>query len=106
MDMDFTNLVAEPLGSEPSDLEVVRDSFQSMVLKSARADAARELHRVRRDQEIDLDVKSIRMAEQIRKIMATLMAEANIKVESIAEDTPIQTRLPFEEQYDQASIAA
>jgi len=106
MDMDFTNLVGDTLGSEASDLEVVRDSFQSMVLKAARADATRELHRVRRDQDIDLDVKSIRMAEQIRKIMATLMAEANLKVESIEEDVPVHTRLPFEERYQDASLAA
>lgn len=104
MDMDFAELAPEGLSGDSTDLDVVKSVFSKTLISGARANAMRELHSVRRDQEMDQDVKAIRMAEQLRKIMSTMMAEVNLHVETLPEATTISTKLPFEERYDDAVI--
>lgn len=85
-------------GSEVTEGEV-SETITKLLLGSARRQATEELHKVRKDACLDNDVKAIRMAEHLRKIMLTLMAEANLKIEAMPEDTAVQTELPFERQY-------
>lgn len=106
MDMDFADLAPELLKGSEADQEVVREAFTSMLIRGARANAKRELHDIRKDAVMDMDVKAIRMAEQLRKIMSTLMAEANLTVAPLDASTPISTTLPFEERYEEHRRAA
>jgi hypothetical protein len=40
------------------------------------------------------------MADCLRGIMASLMAQANLSVESLLDDTHIETKQPFEHEYE------
>lgn len=104
MDMDFAELAPEDLDGTSADIAVVKDVVSKSLIEGARAQAKRDLHTVRRDRELDQDVKAIRMAEQLRKIMMTMMAEANLSVEELPASTPISTKLPFEDRYEDAVI--
>lgn len=104
MDMDFAELAPEDLVGAASDIDVVKDVVSKSLIAGARAQAKRDLHTIRKDSDLDQDVKAIRMAEQLRKIMMTMMAEANLSVEELPSATPISTKLPFEDRYDDAVI--
>lgn len=104
MDMDFAELAPEDLAEAAGDVNVIKDVVTKTLIQGARAQAKRDLHTIRRDASMDDDVRAIRMAEQLRKIMATMMAEANLSVETLPESTPISTKLPFEDRYEDAVI--
>lgn len=78
---------------------VVEDVVTRMFINEARRASKEQLHAIRRDQTMDADVKVIKMSEQIRKMMITLMAQANMTVTRISDDTVISTELPFERTY-------
>jgi hypothetical protein len=99
MDMDFSQLAPDALCADGSQVENIRNAFKAMVLNNARAQAKDELHRIRMEPAMSADVKTIRMSEQLRAMMTTLMAEANLSVVPLSDATPIQTELPFERQY-------
>lgn len=103
MDLDFGELSPEALQNDAGDLERVEEAFKGMILSQARSKSITELHDIRKDQDMDLDVRAIRMAEKLLKIKATLMAEANLKVERLPGDAEIGTELPFEKRYRQAA---
>lgn len=104
-DVDLTNIAPElSVGSE--DVEAtVSNMVSEMLLSQARAHAREELHKVRKDTSIDSDVKVLKMGEQLRKIMLTLMAEANLKIQPLPNDVVIHRELPFEREYSQACAA-
>ena len=98
--LDLTQIAPEALmGSGEVPLSTVEDVVTTMFINEARRAAKDKLHDIRKDQMMDSDVKVIKMAEQIRKMMITLMAEANMTVERIADDVEISTELPFERAY-------
>jgi hypothetical protein len=100
--LDLTQIAPEMLmGPTPVGTDVVEDVVTRMFINEARRAAKDELHRIRRDQAMDADVKVIKMSEQIRKMMITLMAQANMSVEAIGDDVEISTELPFEKAYDE-----
>lgn len=71
---------------------------REMLINPARARALAALHEVRKDEEADLDVKAIAMAEHLLKIKATLMAEANLRVSPLPSSAEIGSELPFEKK--------
>lgn len=77
----------------------VEEAFTSMILEEARKHAKSELHRIRKDADMDQDVKAIKMSEQLRKMMFSLMAEANVQITPIEDSAIVQTELPFERRY-------
>lgn len=83
--------------------EAAADAVRALLLKEARANARNELHSIRLDPELDHEVRVIKMAEQMRKLMLTLMAEANLEIDPLSEETPIETELPFEKEYRAAA---
>lgn len=106
--LDLSQVAPEALmGPEPIDLEVVKEAVSAMLLSQARKAARDKLHEIRRDVGMDSDVKIIQMSEQIRKVMITLMAEANMTVTQLRDDVEISTELPFERNYqeDQRRVA-
>jgi len=103
MDLDFGELAPEELHNDAGDAERVEEAFKGMILSQARSKSIKELHEIRKDQELDLDVKAIKMAEKLLKIKATLMAEANLKVEKLEDTAEIGTELPFEKRYRAAA---
>lgn len=106
MDMDFGQIAPEAVGSGPADLETIREVFTAAVINPARSQSKADLHKIRTDADMDMDVKAIRMAEHLRKIMATLMAEANLQVQRLPADHEISTELPFERRYQEDSRRA
>lgn len=101
MDLDLTQIAPEALmGPEPVPLSVVEDVFTDMLINEARKASRDSYQKLRRDQDMDPDVKAIKMAEHIRKMMLTLMAQANLSVERLDDSTTILTQLPFEKNYD------
>ena len=103
MDLDFGELAPETLNGDAGDTERVEEAFKAMILSQARARSIKELHDIRKDVDMDEDVRTIRMAEKLLKIKATLMAEANLKVEKLPETARIGTELPFERRYKDAA---
>jgi nitrogen regulatory protein PII-like uncharacterized protein len=100
LNVDIENIAPELLAEGKAvSPEQVEEAFSTMILNEARQHAKAELHAIRRDAVLDSDVKAIKMAEQLRKIMFSMMAECNMTVTPIAESTPIQTELPFEQRY-------
>lgn len=105
--LDLTQIAPEALmGPGNVASSVVEDVVTTMFINEARKAAKDELHRIRRDQTMDADVKVIKMSEQIRKMMITLMAQANMTVEPIGDDVEISTELPFERSYGEESRRA
>jgi len=88
------------MGPEDATVAEVQEVVTKMLINEARRAAKEELHRIRRDQTMDADVKVIKMSEQIRKMMITLMAQANMTVKQISSNTHISTELPFEDAYN------
>lgn len=103
MDLDFGEIAPEAIQHNAGDVARVEDAFKSMILTQARARSVSELHTIRKDEDMDLDVKAIRMGEKFMKIKATLMAEANLRVEQLSCTTEIGTELPFERKYHEAA---
>lgn len=98
--LDLSQIAPEALmGPGEVSLDTIQEVVAKMLLSQARKAAKDKLHSVRRDATMDPDVKVIQMADQIRKMMITLMAEANMSVEKISDDTVISTELPFEKNY-------
>ena len=105
IDLDLRDIAPDVVCDDQVSEEAARDVFQNLILVEARSNAKRELHAIRRDAGMDMDVKSLRMAEQLRKIMGSLMAESNMTVKRLAGDHDISTTLPFENQYGAAQAA-
>lgn len=103
MDLDFADLAPDLLQDGPAGLDKVEDAFRNMILSPSRAKSIQDLHTIRKDVNMDLDVKAIKMAEQILKIKATLIAESNLKAERLSPETVISTELPFERRYNEAA---
>ena len=102
--LDLSQIAPEALmGPGEVDLSVVEDVVTRMFINEARRAAKGELHKIRRDTMLDPDVKIIKMSEQIRRMMITLMAQANMSVERIADSVEISTELPFEKTYSEES---
>ena len=98
--LDLSQIAPEALmGPGEVPLETVEDVVTTMFINEARRAAKDKLHEIRRDQSMDADVKVIKMSEQIRKMMITLMAQANMSVERISDNVEISTELPFERSY-------
>ncbi len=98
--MDIQHIAPELLAEgKPVTPDQVEEAFTTMLLNDARKSAKAELHKIRTDPVMDSDVKAIKMAQQLRKIMFGIMAEANLVVTPIDEATEIQTELPFEQRY-------
>lgn len=103
MDLDFGELAPDAIQNNAGDSARVEEAFKSMIIGQARSKSISELHTIRKDEDMDMDVKAIRMAEKLMKIKATLMAEANLTVEQLKGDTCIGTELPFERKYCDAA---
>lgn len=95
--VDLSHIAPELMldGRQPSEAEV-SEVITSKMINQARAFAKSEYHRIRKDASMDNDVKAIKMAEQMQKMMLTLMAQANLEVSLMPESTHIETELPFE----------
>lgn len=105
--LDLAQIAPEALmGPGEVSLETVEEVVSAMFLSQARKAAKDKLHAIRRDSEMDSDVKVIQMSEQIRKMMITLMAEANMSVERLDDSVEISTELPFERSYREAQRQA
>jgi hypothetical protein len=70
------------------------------LLTSARAHEKTKLHGIRTSSNLSQDEKAVAMADCLRGIMASLMAQANLSVESLLDDTHIETKQPFEHEYE------
>lgn len=102
-DLDLTDIAPE-IATEQQDMKAtVEGVVTSMLLSQARTKAREELHQVRKDPSLDNEVRTIKMGEQLRKIMLTLMAEANLNIEPLPAHTTIQRELPFERNYSCAA---
>lgn len=88
-------------GIKPEDVTEngVRAAMKRL-LNSARAHEKTTLHGIRTSSNLSEDEKAIAMAGCLRGIMASLMAQANLSVESLPDDTHIETRQPFESEYE------
>jgi hypothetical protein len=100
--LDLAQIAPSLDAKDPSE-RAAAEVVTTMLINAARLNAKDELQKVRRDPSLESDVKVIRMAEQMRKMMLTLMAEANLEVTHLANDTVISTKLPFEEGYEKAA---
>ena len=94
--VDLANILPVSDGGHRSSQEQASEAVRSLILAGARAQAKAKLQEIRIESESDQDVKMVKMAEQLRIMMFTLMAEANLVVSEISPDTEIQTKLPFE----------
>lgn len=100
--LDLTQIAPEALEqTEEVSLDVVSQTVGRMLLQQARKAAKDRIHQIRRDANLDPDVKVIQMSEQLRHMMLTLMAEANLKIERLSDDVEILTELPFEQNYQE-----
>ena len=98
--VDVSHIAPEMLrGQAEPTADAVKEVITTMLIENARARSKAEFHKIRRDTVMDSEVKTIRMAEQLRSMMLSLMAQANLSVRQIADDVDIQTELPFERQY-------
>jgi hypothetical protein len=105
--LDLSQIAPEVLLDASVSLnEGTQEAVTKLLLRGARKTAKDELRKLHRDAVIDADVKVIKTAELMRKIMFTLMAEANMEVEELPESTEIQTQLPFEREYEAPRKAA
>lgn len=105
--LDLTQIAPEVgLSQKGESLEEIQEVIASMFLVQTRKAARDKLHEIRCDTSLDSDVKIIQMSEQIRKMMFTLMAEANMSVERLDESVEISTELPFEKADGAFSVAA
>lgn len=114
--MSFTHFLGSPGNSigmkakvtfdlDLSDMDILstqaaaEECVQTVLLSAARAQHLQKLQEVRKDTSEDDDVRTIKMAELLKQIKITLIAEANISVEALPDDYPIKTELPFEKRY-------
>lgn len=107
--LDLAQIAPETLmqlGSKDVPLKTVSDVVATMLLGQARKSAKDKLHSIRLDSNIDPDVKIIKMSEQIRNMMITLMAESNMSVERLDDSVEIYTELPFERNYNDSHLIA
>lgn len=100
--LDLAQIAPEALmGPGEVSLDTVEQVVSAMLLSQARKAAKDRLHAIRKDVAMDSDVKVIQMSEQIRNMMITLMAEANMTVEKLDDSVAISTELPFEKSYNE-----
>jgi hypothetical protein len=98
--LDLTQIAPEAVEETGEiSLAAVSQTVSKMLLQQARKAAKDRMHQIRRDPNLDADVKVIQMSEQVRNMMLTLMAEANLKVERLCDEVEILTELPFEQNY-------
>lgn len=88
-DIDF-----EQLGAD--DLAVATAVVQSQLINAARAYHKNGIQAARLNGDLSEEAKAVKLAEGVRSMMLTLMAQANMAVEALPDDAPISTELPFE----------
>lgn len=93
------NLDLSDMGDFPTP-EAIEEFVRAGILAPARAFQIKKLHEFREDQDMNLDLKAIKMAEQLLRIKLTLLAESNVSIEALPDDYPTSTQLPFERKYE------
>ncbi|WP_152542543.1 hypothetical protein [Sphingobium sp. Ant17] len=85
--------------------EIAAAVFQDLILRAARLQMKTQVEATRARPDLDSDVKTIKMAENLRGMMLGIMAEANMTVTELPADTIISTELPFERKYGDGEAA-
>lgn len=101
-DMDLNHIVPE-MEEGSDEQEMVMELVRATLLTNARANIRNDLRKIQNDHNLDFDVKAMRMAGFLKKMMLTLQAEANLTVERLENDVVIKTRLPFENKFAEAA---
>jgi hypothetical protein len=84
---------------DTSQLGLGEDIAQGIVkglLAPARLTHKSAIQAARLDGEVPADEKMARIAEGVRGMMLSLMAEANLTIEPMPDDTAVAMELPFE----------
>ncbi|WP_313392071.1 hypothetical protein [Sphingobium yanoikuyae] len=92
------NLSDKDVTSTDQAAEYVR----ATLVAAARDHHIKKLHEIRKSSEIPLDDKAVAMAAQLLRIKTTLLAEANMSLEPLAEDHLLSEQLPFEREDEDA----
>ena len=100
INVDIAHVAPELVeGGKVPTSEEVEAALAKLILEQARRKAQDNLRTIQRDPDMDHDVKVIKMGEEMRKLMASIMAEANMTATQIPQSTVIQTELPWEQRY-------
>jgi hypothetical protein len=97
-DLDLGAVAPEPFEGVVDNDEIAANVVSTMLLKQTRLESLAAFRGLQRETGLSQDEKAERQAVLLKKVMLTLMAEANLSVEKLPDNTEIQTELPFERQ--------
>lgn len=97
-DLDLGAIAPEPFEGSVNGVDAATEVVSTMLLRNTRLETLVEFRKVQTDPTTSRDEKAERQAMLLRKVMLTLMAEANLAVEKLPDNAVIQTELPFERQ--------
>ncbi|QWT15333.1 hypothetical protein [Sphingobium xenophagum] len=98
IDIDTAQFQGAFAARSGDEAEALKQLFTTRILTATRKASRDKLHEVRTGNETP-DTKARLMGDELKTVMLTVMAEANLAVEALPADFKVKTELPFEMGY-------